>query len=113
MPFSVCASMFLMPETLVLIAYWLYVVTRCSISGVLRPVYCQMTVTTGMLISGKMSIGITATDEMPRNMINAAKPLVLSPRADRPRYLHMHRFLRGCAPKMADLKRAHRDVNVW
>ena len=28
-------------------------VTRCSISGVLKPVYCQMTVTTGMLIWGK------------------------------------------------------------
>src|SRR5260221_13677744 len=45
-----------MPVTLVLIAYWLYVVTRCSISGVLRPVYCQMTVTTGMSISGKMHL---------------------------------------------------------
>jgi hypothetical protein len=33
-------------------------VTRCSISGVLNPVYCQMTVTTGILISGKMSVGI-------------------------------------------------------
>ena len=35
--------------------------TRCSISGVLSPVYCQMMVTTGMLISGEMSVGILTT----------------------------------------------------
>ncbi len=38
MPFSVWASMLRMPVTFALMAYWLYVVTRCSISGVLRPV---------------------------------------------------------------------------
>ena len=36
----------------------LSVVTRCSISGVLWPVYDQITVTTGILISGKMSVGL-------------------------------------------------------
>src|SRR4029077_4149861 len=63
MPLRVCASMFLMPLTLVLIEYWLYVVTRCSISGTLRPVYCQITDTTGMLISRKMSSGMTTMAE--------------------------------------------------
>ena len=61
-----------MPVTLELIEYWLYVVTRCSISGVLRPVYCQITVTTGMLICGKMSVGMVRIAAMPRNRIKAA-----------------------------------------
>ena len=43
--------------------------TRCSISGALRPVYCQITETTGMLISGKMSFGMTQMAETPRNTI--------------------------------------------
>jgi hypothetical protein len=47
-------------------------VTRCSISGTLRPVYCQITDTTGMLISGKMSSGMTMMAEMPRNRMKAA-----------------------------------------
>jgi hypothetical protein len=49
------------------------VVTRCSISGTLRPVSCQITDTTGMLISGKMSSGMTVMAEMPKNTINAAR----------------------------------------
>src|ERR1700731_579541 len=73
MPLRVCASMFLMPLTLVLIEYWLYVVTRCSISGTLRPVYCQITDTTGMLISGKMSSGMTTMAEMPSNRMETAR----------------------------------------
>src|SRR6266704_1078073 len=31
---------------------------RCSISFALKPVYCQMTLTTGMLMDGKMSVGV-------------------------------------------------------
>jgi hypothetical protein len=49
------------------------VVTRCSISGTLRPVYCQITDTTGMLISGKMSCGMTVMAEAPRNTMKAAR----------------------------------------
>ncbi len=64
--------MFLMPVTLELIEYWLYVVTRCSISDVLRPVYCQITVTTGMLICGKISVGMVRIAVTPRNTIKAA-----------------------------------------
>jgi hypothetical protein len=48
------------------------VVKRCSIWVVSRPVYCQITVTTGMLISGKMSVGISTAAVTPRNRINAA-----------------------------------------
>jgi hypothetical protein len=48
------------------------VLTRCSISGVLSPVYCQITVTTGMLISGKMSAGMVRTAIPPRKTMSAA-----------------------------------------
>jgi hypothetical protein len=64
--------MSLMPLTLELIEYWLYVVKRCSISVVFRPVYCQITETTGMLISGKISVGISTAAVTPRNKISAA-----------------------------------------
>ncbi len=64
--------MFLMPLTFALIEYWLYVLTRCSISGVLSPVSCQITVTTGILISGKISVGIARIAVMPRKRMRAA-----------------------------------------
>jgi hypothetical protein len=54
-------------------AYRLYAVTRSSISSVVRPVYCQTTVTTGILISGKMSSGMTVMAETPRNTTRAAR----------------------------------------
>jgi hypothetical protein len=43
MPFTVSASVSLIPLTLQLIEYWISVVTRRSISVVLRPAYCQIT----------------------------------------------------------------------
>ena len=36
------------------------------------PVYCQITVTTGMLISGKISVGMVLIAVTPRNTISAA-----------------------------------------
>jgi hypothetical protein len=62
-----------MPVTFDERLYSPYVVTRCSISGVLSPVYCQMILTTGMLISGKMSIGIAKIAVVPRNTMSAAR----------------------------------------
>ena len=64
--------MFLMSPTDELIEYSLYVVTRCSISAGVSPVYCQITVTTGTLIDGKMSLGVTRIALTPRNSISAA-----------------------------------------
>jgi hypothetical protein len=46
---------------------------RCSISGTLKPVYCQITDTTGILISGKISSGMTMISETPTNRIKAAR----------------------------------------
>jgi hypothetical protein len=71
-PFRVWASISFISLTFELIAYLLQVVTRCSISGVLSPVSCQMTVTTGMLICGKMSAGIDRIAVMPKNTIKSA-----------------------------------------
>jgi hypothetical protein len=48
------------------------VVTRCSISGTLKPVYCQITDTTGILICGKMSSGMTVMADTPRNTMKVA-----------------------------------------
>jgi hypothetical protein len=39
---------------------------------VLRPLYCQITETIGMSISGKMSVGISTAAVTPRNRISAA-----------------------------------------
>jgi hypothetical protein len=64
--------MFLMPLTFELIEYSAYVATRCSISSGLRPVSCQMTLTTGMLICGKMSVGVVTMALTPRNRMSAA-----------------------------------------
>jgi hypothetical protein len=46
--------------------------SRRLAQAVLRPVYCEMTVTTGMSISGKMSVGIERKAVMPRKRISKA-----------------------------------------
>ncbi len=47
----------------------LYVVMRFSISFAGNPEYDQMTVTTGISIFGKMSVGVVAMDVKPRTRI--------------------------------------------
>src|ERR1700716_2806074 len=47
----------------------LKVVTRSSISFAGKPEYDQITVTTGMSILGKMSVGVVTIDEKPRTRI--------------------------------------------
>ena len=39
---------------------WMYTM-RCSTSEASRPVYCQMTLTTWMLMLGKMSVGVRSS----------------------------------------------------
>jgi hypothetical protein len=46
---------------------------RCFISGMLRPVCCQISDTTGMLISGEMSSGMITMADTPGNTMNAAR----------------------------------------
>ncbi len=59
-PFSDCDSMCSMLFTVVVIARSETVIIRPSTSLGERPVYCQITDTTGMLIAGKMSTGVRA-----------------------------------------------------
>jgi hypothetical protein len=42
---------------------------RCSISFAGRPEYDQITVTCGMSMSGKMSVGVVAIEEKPSTRI--------------------------------------------
>jgi hypothetical protein len=45
---------------------------RCSISSAGMPVYCQTTLTTGMLISGKMSVDMRKMLTPPSTAISSA-----------------------------------------
>ena len=55
-----------MPLTVVVIARSEMVTMRPSISFADSPLYSQMTETTGMLMSGKMSVGVRAIVSAPR-----------------------------------------------
>jgi len=71
-PASDCDSMCSMLFTVVVIARAEMVTMRPSTSFGDRPVYCQMTEITGMLISGKMSTGVRAmVSTPPMAMISA------------------------------------------
>ena len=57
-PFSVVDSMCSMLSTRVVRTFSYGVVSRPSSSSGARPVYCQAIETTGILIEGKMSVGV-------------------------------------------------------
>ena len=67
-----CDSMCSMPLTVVVMARSAMVMIRFSMSSGEMPVYDQMTLTTGILISGKMSVDIFSTASPPRTKINIA-----------------------------------------
>src|SRR5882757_11487999 len=67
-PLTVCESMDFTSLTTAM-TNSLKVVTRCSISFAGNPEYDQITVTTGISIFGKMSVGVVAIDEKPRTRI--------------------------------------------
>src|ERR1700723_4508898 len=73
MPLSDCDSMCSMSLTVVVMPRSLLKTMRVDISWAERPVYCHTTVTTGMLILGKMSVGIDVMLNTPRIMIKNAK----------------------------------------
>src|SRR5579862_9799364 len=70
-PFTVCESMALTSLTSA-ITNSLKVVTRCSISLAESPEYDQITVTTGISILGKMSVGVETMEVTPRTTIKMA-----------------------------------------
>src|ERR1051326_6082440 len=72
-PGSVWLSMFLMSLTTEEMEYSLKIVIWLSISRVERPRYCQMTLTTGMSMLGKMSVGVCWNIGKPRITISSAR----------------------------------------
>src|ERR1700733_11126487 len=70
-PFTVCESIALISLT-VAMTNSLKVVTRCSISFADKPEYDQITVTTGISISGKISVGVVIIDVNPRTNMRMA-----------------------------------------
>ena len=73
MPLSDCDSMCSMSFTVVVMLRSLGLVMRLAISSAERPVYCQTTLTTGLSIFGKMSVGILRMLKAPINMRRIAK----------------------------------------
>ncbi len=71
-PANVCDSMFFTLSTADEIVYSLKVVICFAIWSGESPAYCHTTVTTGMSISGKMSVGVFLIDVMPSNKISIA-----------------------------------------
>src|SRR5580698_5935415 len=70
-PLVVCESMDFTSFTTAM-TNSLKVVTRSSISFAGSPEYDQMTVTTGISMFGKMSVGVVAIDEKPRTRTRIA-----------------------------------------
>src|SRR5580704_11677878 len=64
-PLTVCESMDFTSFTTAM-TNSLKVVSRSSISFAVKPEYDQITVTTGMSMLGKISVGVVAIDEKPR-----------------------------------------------
>ncbi|HEY5229197.1 MAG TPA: hypothetical protein VIJ19_11690 [Opitutaceae bacterium] len=67
-----CDSRCSMSFTVVVIARSLTVTTRFAISSGVRPLYCQMTTTTGMSIGGKMSLAILNAERTPGTKMRGA-----------------------------------------
>ena len=72
MPFSDWDSMCSIPATVVVMARSSIVTMRRSMSSGPRPLYCQMEVTTGMSISGKMSVAMRRSDSTPNTTTRMA-----------------------------------------
>ena len=71
-PKSAWLSMCSMPFTVVVRARSKFPVKRCSMSSGGKPPYCQTTAITGMLISGRMSVGIWRMEKTPATTISIA-----------------------------------------
>src|ERR1700730_3840407 len=96
-PLTVCESIDLTSFTTA-ITNSLNVVTLCSISLAGRPEYDQITVTTGISILGKMSVGVVAIDVKPRTRIRMEATMKVYGLFSASRTIHMgflQQVLRG------------------
>ena len=80
-PFNDCVSVCSTSLTVVVSERSKPVTMRLFMSSAGRPVYCQTTDTTGMLILGKMSVGVRRTASGPRISNNSAKTIKVSGRS--------------------------------
>jgi hypothetical protein len=67
----------------------LKVVTLSSISFAGRPEYDQITVTTGISMFGKISVGVVAIEEMPRTTIKIDATMKVYGRFNASRTIHI------------------------
>ena len=88
-PDSEVLSMCSMPLTVVVIARSLIIVMRRSISSGEMPPYDQITLTTGMSTSGKMSVGMRRIDTMPSSATTIAATTKVYGRRRARRTIHM------------------------
>src|SRR4029077_6719835 len=72
MPLTDWDSMCSIPATVVVMARSWIVTIRRSMSSGPRPLYCQMAVTTGMSIWGKMSVAIRRSESTPKTTTSMA-----------------------------------------
>src|SRR5258708_15949189 len=87
-PFTVCESIDFTSLTTAM-TNSLKVVTLSSISFAGRPEYDQITVTTGISMFGKMSVGVVAIEEMPRTTIRIDATMKVYGRFNASRTIHI------------------------
>src|SRR5437868_9790298 len=88
-PRSDCDSMCSILATVVVIARSTMVVMRSCISVGESPPYVQITLTTGMLMLGKMSVCMVTIDTIPMTAINSATTTNVYGRRSASRTIHM------------------------
>ena len=71
-PFNVCDSICSISFTIVVMPRSLLAVMRLDISCAERPEYCHTVLTTGILIFGKMSVGVLIAAVTPKMTISIA-----------------------------------------
>src|SRR5580692_10165532 len=92
-PFTVVDSMCSILSTVVVRFRSYTLVSRPSSSSGFRPVYVQATATTGMLILGKMSVGVRKITTGLKIRINRAKTMNVYGRSNATRTIHMEILL--------------------
>ena len=88
-PLTVVDSMRWMLSTVVVSTRSYEVVIRPSSSSAFSPAYCQATAMTGMLIAGKMSVGVRAMTTGLAIRIRSARTMKVYGRSSATRTIHM------------------------
>ena len=92
MPLYAVDSMCSMSLTVVVSGRSQLYMIRCSTSCALSPPYCQMTLTTGMLMDGKISVGVHSRINGVNSRSNSAATTNVYGRRNARRTIHMASF---------------------